>query len=227
MEDSDKTPARERGARARQVHNRLREDILSGHFAPQTILREDVLADRYDVSRTPVREALRQLLDEALIGRTGRFYSVAELTPEDIRDLYETRAALEAAAVRLCIERGGPEAPRRLSALLDTQEEARLAGLTVKFFLLDSAFHLCLAELSQNRYLQRQLRAIHDRLRLVRAREEAREGWTERVVVEHRRILSALARRSAAAAEAEMRYHIDSAARLHLGLPQQPIQTQG
>jgi len=61
----------------------------------------------------------------------------------------------------------------------------------------------------------------------VRGREAVKPGWVERAIVEHRRILSALHRRDVAVADAEMRYHINSFARLHLGLPQQPIEMLG
>lgn len=209
------------------VYERLKADILSLTIRPRTVLQEIELGERYGVSRTPVREALRHLLDEGLIERNGRFYQVTELSPADIRDIYEVREALETTAVRLCIERADGQFIARLSAIVDEQAEALarddLAGLSA----LDSTFHLTIAAAAQNAFLLRQLVATHDKVRLARGREVVKPGWPERVIVEHKRILSALQRRDVAVADAEMRYHINSVVRLHLGLPQQPIDTLG
>src|SRR5699024_6633507 len=176
-----------------------------------------MLAARYKVSRTPVREALRQLLDEGLIQRKGRFYQVAQPSPDEIAELYEVRIALECLAARLAIKHYDAEAASRLASLLKKQETARITRKNVQFFLLDKAFHLHIAEFSRNQYLVRQLTMIHDKLSLVRAQNEERIDWAERVIMEHRRILSALNRRSSAATEAEITYHIDSIMQTHLG----------
>lgn len=209
------------------VYERLKSDILSLVVRPRTVLQEIELGDRYGVSRTPVREALRHLLDEGLIERNGRFYQVTELSPADVRDIYEVREALETTAVRLCIERADEQFIARLSAIVDEQAEALIREDLAGFSALDSTFHLTIAAAAQNAFLLRQLVATHDRVRLARGREVAKAGWPERVIVEHKRILSALHRRDIAVADAEMRYHINSVVRLHLGLPQQPIDTLG
>lgn len=205
------------------VYERLKSDILSLKFQPGVTLQEAELGQGYGVSRTPVREALRHLLDEGLVQRHGRFYRVTVLTPQDIRDLYEVREALETTAVRLCIERADDQSMARLSSLVDDQSEALARNDLAAVAALDSLFHLTIAAAAQNVFLLRQLVSTHDKVRLVRGREVARPGWVDRVIVEHRRILSALHRRDAAVADAEMRYHINSFARLHLGLPQEPI----
>ncbi|WP_181167539.1 GntR family transcriptional regulator [Mesorhizobium sp. B2-6-5] len=211
------------GALGSAVYGRLKADILSLRIEPRAVLQEIELGERYGVSRTPVREALRHLLDEGLIERNGRFYQVTELTRDDIRDLYEVREALETTAVRLCIERSDEDAMVKLSAIVDQQADALARDDIAGFSALDSTFHLTIAAASQNAFLLRQLTSTHDKVRLARGREVAKPGWVERVIVEHRRILSALYRRDAAVADAEMRYHINSVVRLHLGLPQQPI----
>ncbi|CAM5303650.1 DNA-binding GntR family transcriptional regulator [Aquamicrobium terrae] len=209
------------------VYERLKADILSLSFKPKTALQEIELGERYGVSRTPVREALRHLLDEGLVQRDGRFYRVTELTPTDIRDIYEVREALETTAVRFCIERADDEAMAKLSAIVDEQADALARDDTPAFAALDGMFHLTIAAAAQNAFLLRQLVSTHDKVRLVRGREAVKPGWVERAIVEHRRILSALHRRDVAVADAEMRYHINSFARLHLGLPQQPIEMLG
>lgn len=207
------------------VYERLKTDIFSFEFAPGATLQETELGQRYGVSRTPVREALRHLLDEGLVERDGRFYRVTELGSTDIRDIYEVREALETTAVRLCIERADDQAMAKLSAHVEDQSAALRRNDLAAFTGLDSLFHLTIAAAAQNAFLLRQLVSTHDKVRLVRGREMVTPGWVERAIIEHKRILSALHRRDAAVADAEMRYHVNSFARLHLDLPQQPIDT--
>lgn len=224
MTDNGTRQAGRQGALATEIYGRLKADILSLRVRPRTTLQEIELGERYGASRTPVREALRQLLDEGLVERNGRFYQVTELSQGAIRDLYEVREALETTAVRLCIERADQAAMAKLAAIVESQVAALAREDLTGFSELDSQFHLGIAEASQNDFLLRQLAATHDKVRLARGHEVAKPGWVERVVVEHRRILSALHRRNAAVADAEMRYHLNSVVRLHLGLPQQPIE---
>ncbi len=217
--DSDSTQP---GPLGSTVYERIKADILSLKLPAKTTLQEVELGQSYGVSRTPVREALRQLLDEGFVQRNGRFYQVTELSPLDIQYLYEVREALETTAVRLCTERADESAIERLTRLVDQQAEALVDGDLTKFAALDSAFHLAIAEAGQNTYLLQQLTAVHDKVRLARGREFVAPGWLDRVIAEHRRILSALQRRDVAVGDAEMRYHIHSVVRLHLGLRQQP-----
>lgn len=224
MTDIDAFKNGRQGALGSAIYGRLKADILSLEIAPKAVLQEIDLGERYGVSRTPAREALRQLLDEGLIERSGRFYQVTELSQTDIRDLYEVREALETTAVRLCIERADEKAMAKLASIVDEQADAVSRNDTAGFSALDSVFHLSIAEAAQNAFLLRQLTSTHDKVRLARGYEVAKPGWVERAIVEHRRILSALHRRDAAVADAEMRYHLNSVVRHHLGLPQQPIE---
>lgn len=78
----------------------LRRDIVSGEIKPGEKLVEVVLADRYGVSRTPIREALRRLEQDDLVQRDGRRVRVRQHRPEEILDIYEVRILLEEAAAR-------------------------------------------------------------------------------------------------------------------------------
>jgi DNA-binding GntR family transcriptional regulator len=200
------------------VYESIKTDILGLKLLPSTPLQEIELAARYGVSRTPVREALRQLLDEGFVERKGRFYQVREMSPNDIRDLYEVREGLETTAVRLWVERADDSAIPALRELLAGQAEALNANDLTRFSVLDTAFHLMIAEGGQNAFLLQQLSGIHDKIRLSRGREYVAPGWLERSIDEHTRILSALQRRDAAIGAAEMRYHIRSVVDLHFGL---------
>lgn len=207
------------------VYECIKADILGLKLLPRTPLQEIELGQWYGVSRTPVREALRQLLDEGFVERKGRFYQVRELSPGDIRDLYEVREALETTAMRLWTERADDAALSQLANLLEEQAEALAANDLMRFSALDTAFHLAIAQAGQNAYLLQQIGAVHDKIRLARSREYIAPDWLDRVMDEHGRILSALQRRDAAIGIAEMRYHIHSVVNLHLGMRQQPIKS--
>lgn len=203
------------------VYQRLKEDILHLRMPQGTRIRELALAQRYAVSRSPIRQALRQLLDEGLVERRGRGYEVVSLGASDMRDLYEVREAIEKASVRLCAQRADETAIEHMRRIVDEQAKAVATGDLIRVSALDSAFHLAIATASGNAFMCRQLTVVHDRVRLMRTQEKPPAGWQTHVVMEHRRILSAVERRDAAVAEAEMRHHIQSVVRLHLGLAQE------
>jgi len=135
-----------------QLADLLRARIVSGELAPGTHLVEDGLAADYDVSRGPVRDALRILAGEGLVASQRRGLFVRGLDEHDITELYEVREAFEQLACRLAIERGGDWGPA----------EAELAGMTAaadrsdlhRFAVCDLAFHSYFYDLSGNHRLQ-------------------------------------------------------------------------
>jgi DNA-binding GntR family transcriptional regulator len=132
---------------AESVADAIRERILSGTFAPGERLVEAEIARQLHISRGPVREALARLRAEGLAyeePRRGSF--VAALSPDDVREIYELRAALETRAARLLIERGDDAAFARLDAIVDGLRRAAEADDRTEFARLDAALHeqLCL-----------------------------------------------------------------------------------
>lgn len=136
--------------------DRLRERILNGGFLPGQRLVEAEIARQLGISRGPVREALAQLRAEGLAHeepRRGSF--VAELTPDDVREIYELRGALEGRAARLIIERGDDAALRQLGEVMDELRAAAKVDDREAFARIDAAFHAELCRLSGNRRLHR------------------------------------------------------------------------
>src|SRR6188472_193602 len=122
------TPLRPPDTLAQSTADLLRERLLGGGFTPGERLVEAEIARQLGISRGPVREALAKLRAEGLVydePRRGSF--VAELTDDDVREIYELRAALEMQAVRLLIARGDDQAFARQDALLH-DELCRLSG---------------------------------------------------------------------------------------------------
>ncbi len=198
------------------VYKQLKEAILHQERCPTMLLQEAELSQRFNVSRTPVREALRHLLNEGLVTRNGRFYEITIMSNPDIRHLYELRTALERASVRLCAERASTASLDKLQDMVDAQAKAAAQQDTREFVSLDTAFHLEIARLTENTFLYEQLVSVHDKVMLVRAQEPLALTWFDGTLAEHERILNGLQRRDPNVADAEMHYHLDSVVRKHL-----------
>lgn len=218
-EDTESLPAH----LGNRVYDHLKHEILTQQLPPGALLQESELGERFHVSRTPVREALRTLLGEGLIRRQGRFYQVASISVREIRDLFEVRDALERSAVRLFIERAPDSALNLLHNIIERQAAALESRDRTTFTSLDREFHLGIAENAQNPLLLQQICAVHDRVMLIHGRRiETTPTWFDGVITEHKRIVNALGRRDITVADGEMRYHLNSVVRLHLGLQQEP-----
>jgi DNA-binding GntR family transcriptional regulator len=152
---------------AEQIAERLREDILSGRLAGGQRLSQEALAERYRVSRVPVRDALRQLRAEGLIesnGRTGM--AVAELSVLDLEELYDMRVALEPLVARLATPRMRSADIEEMSRQLAAMEAA--SEPSPAWFDAHAAFHRSL----NDRAGRPRMSALVDQLR----------GQTERYI---------------------------------------------
>jgi DNA-binding GntR family transcriptional regulator len=130
---------------------RIRADILSLKLAPGEVISERALQASYGASRTPIRQALMQLIREGLILRTTRGYAVAPFDLGELDESFEYRELIEDAAVRLACARARP-------GDLDTIQETIDRGLTdftpESWFEIGLDVHVRLAELSGNRFLR-------------------------------------------------------------------------
>ena len=128
------------------VYESLRSDILTCHFAPGDDMREQDLAERYAVSRQPVREALLRLEREHLVTVQPRQgYRVNPISLSDARDLLRFRLALEPACVAEAIENASDDVLKSLN------EFRRFSGNHEDFIAYNRAFHSALAHASGNR----------------------------------------------------------------------------
>lgn len=146
-----------------QTYNDLRRAIITGKIAPGTRLVESTLAEEMGVSRTPIREALRQLSIEGLlyiIPRAG--YVVEELTERDIQDLFETRAAIEQVAAKAAVMRITDKEMARLEENLRQSKQAIESGATEKMIDLDTEFHNIIYKAARSKYLYRICQNLSD-----------------------------------------------------------------
>jgi len=187
------------------VYESLRADILSCRLAPGDDVREQDLAERYAVSRQPVREALLRLEREHLVTVQPRQgYRVNPISLSDARDLLRFRLALEPACIAEAIE----DAPDKTLKALD--DFRRFSGNHEDFIAYNRAFHSALAHASGNR---RMASALCDLIgqadRLVRVSlANIRDHDPTRLVAEHIEIIEAMQRRDARGALRLIKAHI-------------------
>jgi DNA-binding GntR family transcriptional regulator len=187
------------------VYECLRADILTCRLAPGDDMREQELAERYAVSRQPVREALLRLQREHLVTVQPRQgYRVNPISLSDARDLLRFRFALEPACVAEAIENAADSV---LAALDDFR---RFAGDHEEFIAYNRAFHAALAHASGNR---RMAQALCDLIgqadRLVRVSvANVRDHDPTQLVAEHVSLIEAMQRRDARSAARIIKAHI-------------------
>ena len=170
---------------------------------------ESDLADRFGMSRTPVREALQRLETQSLLARDGRSLIVASLDHNQMSELYVVRRELEGLAARLAARHATPE---EITVLRDmvTRDDA-LVGNPPAMARANRRFHKQIHLASHNRYLVQQLDLVHRTMALLATTSLAVEGRSEKAIAEHEAIVSAIEARDGEAAADALRRHISSA----------------
>jgi DNA-binding GntR family transcriptional regulator len=143
------------------IADALRDAIVSGTLAPGAPLRQDAIARHFSVSAIPVREALRQLESEGWVNvEMNKGATVAPLSADEAREIYEIRSALESLALGLAIPHHTPETLARARALCDAAEGEPDRSLYVT---RNEAFHMSLYEPSGRPRLIEMIAALHRR----------------------------------------------------------------
>ena len=191
----------------------IRERILAGDFASGDRLVEAKIAEQLGISRGPLREALKQLAVEGLVRevpRRGTF--VATPTADDVRDVYDLRAAIEGRAARLVIANADPVSLEALRRAVDGIGAAAEAGDLQRLVRADYEFHETLCRVSGNRRLHEVFVRNASALRvLLRLEEERFYRSFDEVWNQHRDLLSAVQAGDAPRAEAMFTEHLESA----------------
>jgi DNA-binding GntR family transcriptional regulator len=137
------------------IYHQLKAAVTSGSLRPGEKLVEADLAEKYGVSRTPIREALKMLEKEKLvINSPYKGFLVARVCRAEAQKIYEVRAVLEPLAARLVAERGQKNKIVLLEDCLTEAESTLREGDMVQLIVINSRFHRIIAELSGNEYLQ-------------------------------------------------------------------------
>jgi len=192
------------------VHHPLREEIFTGTLAPGAPLSVPALASRLDVSRSPVRESVQQLIHEGLAVYTPRAGArVAVLDDRTMRSLLEVREVLEGLATRQAVAHATVADLAELRGMLVEQEAALGEPADPRRDQdMDMAFHTRIRVLSGNAPLEDSLRRLHLQGYLYRSATWGQDRDRRFAVVEHRRMLEAIEAGDAAGAEAAARAHV-------------------
>jgi DNA-binding GntR family transcriptional regulator len=196
-----------------RIRNALTDEITSGDLPPGTALDEQLLAARFGASRTPVREALRQLAASGLIeARPRRGVTVTRVTTERIMNMFEAMAEIEAMCVRLATYRMTPLERAHLIEL-HAASDAMVASHDVDAYdALNRALHEGIYRATHNDFLAEQAIATRVRVNAFR-RTQLRQG--DRIVKsrdEHDGVINAIAECDGELAARRMRAHILNAA---------------
>jgi len=210
MDSVDSVKAREKLADT--AYTRLRDGILRGDPPPGSILDQRQLAETLDSSRTPVREALRRLLQEGLVEvGSRRQVIVRDFTPKHRREIQYLRGALEPVAVRRACEVMEIDDLDQLRLDLMKQLRAARAGRSEDFLDLDERFHLRIADGAQLPILRAFLGQLGGFVRVATLGAKRPPEVLEQIVGEHERIVDAIEARDADAAIAALEDHLSRA----------------
>ena len=194
---------------AEQVCERIRASILQGELKPGSKLTEQDLAAQYDVSRTPVREAIRQLEVERLVTRTPFVgVTVRQLAPEEVVELLDIREVLEGLVARLATRHMDAAHLQRLKRSLQQLTASARKGEVAAYLDHALEFRRVLVECCRSETLSEYVLALENRLRLVGNRTAILPGRMEAAVKEHELLLKAIVAGDEAKAEALNRARI-------------------
>lgn len=191
------------------AYRRLLDEIRSGALAPGARLREIELAARLGISRTPVREAIRQLESDGLVTHLPRQgATIRSLDHAEVVELYEMRAVLEGTAARLAARAASDIELAELAAL---NAELATAPAGAQAREINRIFHRTLIEAARNRFLIKAMSALQKTLLILGPTTLAEPDRAVAAVAEHGAVLEALRARDGAGAEAAMRAHVEAA----------------
>lgn len=169
------------------VTDALRQAILRGEFKPGDRLTEVRLAEMFNVSRNPIREALRVLQAEGIVEINPRKGArVPLLSLEEISEIIELRAELEGMSAKYAARRCTEESRKSLQALLDEGNKAEAANDIESLQDLNKKFHDLLAQAGKNRFLADFMRSLHERTLWLFANateERITDTWKEHAAI--------------------------------------------
>lgn len=195
--------------KAQQIHQAIADDIVRGRLAPGAPLDETSIAATFGVSRTPIREAIRQLAAIGLVeARARRGAVVAVLSDRQLDEMFAVMAELEALCARWsAIAMTGGER-RHLLALQEEGEHLVSAGLREAYVEFNNRFHEAIYRGSHNRFLAELALSVRHRCAPFRRAQFETLGRLARSHAEHGAVVLAVQRGDADAAATEMRAHI-------------------
>ncbi len=206
----------------RDAYDLILDAIDGGAYRPGDRLVESELADRFGVSRTPIREALQRMETQGLVARDGRSLIVASRDHTQLAELYVVRGELEGLAARLAARAAAPEEVRVLREMLEA--DRALLGDPEALSRANRRFHRQIHLASHNRFLVQQLDLVHRSMALLASTSLAAQGRPKGTLDEHEAIVRAIEAGDGEAADAALREHISRAFETRLRLDAAKVQ---
>lgn len=201
---------------SQQVYADFMEGLRLGKYKPGDRIRAEDVAKAFEVSRTPVREALSRLQERGLLEVTSSGLSVAHMDRGSVLELYAIRELLEGAAARFAAQHASPSDLFSMRHFAETfaacDDDPNRAGQ------LNRAFHDAIYEAAHNKYMVGLLAGMHDNLMLLPSTTFVVEGRHALSTAEHMAILEAIEKRDPDAADHHAREHIRKARDTRLGM---------
>lgn len=196
-------------SQALKLRDALEDEIVNGLLKPGDRLDEAALAERFKVSRTPIREAFKYLVGSGLvetIPNRGSF--VADVGLPQLIEMFEVMAELEGMCARLAARRISDAEAAELQSLLDRCTDAKATGDPDAYYYENERFHDCIYRASHNSFLAQQARQLQMRLKPYRRLQLRVRNRAATSLEEHRRIVRAILAGDEAGAEATIKDHV-------------------
>lgn len=200
-----------RAALHEQVANRLRQMLVEGHIAPGAKLNERELAHVLDVSRTPLREAIKMLAAEGLVELLPNRGAIAvSLTEADVHHTFELMAALEALSGELAAQRITDKELAEIKAMHFEMLAAYTRADLSAYYQINAKIHRAINAAAKNPVLSATYNQVNARLQALRFRSNQNGAKWKRAVKEHEKMVEALAAHDAAAMHEVLMAHLEN-----------------
>jgi DNA-binding GntR family transcriptional regulator len=200
-----------RAALHEQVATRLRQMLVEGRIAPGAKLNERELSERLNVSRTPLREAIKMLAAEGLVELLPNRGAVAvSLTEEDIAHTFEVMAGLEAQAGELAAQRISEQELAEIQAMHFEMMAAYTRRDLSAYYTLNARIHCAISAAAKNPVLSQVYQQVNARLQALRFRSNQDGDKWKNAMKEHEKMVEALAARDAVAMREVLLSHLSN-----------------
>lgn len=196
---------------ADQVFENLENDILSGKYQRGELLTESMLSQSLGVSRTPIREALRRLLQEHIIEESGKGSIVLGIAEDDLKDIFYIRKKIEGDAAALAAKNRTEEQLAVLKEAVEFQEFYLEKKDPDKIKLMDSRFHETIYRMSGSSVFSDVLIPLHKKIQKYRRASVTNKSRAAASVSEHREILEAITEGNAEKTKELVNKHLNNA----------------
>ncbi|WP_096200463.1 GntR family transcriptional regulator [Bacillus sp. FJAT-45350] len=190
-----------------QAYTIIKSSILNGEFPNGERVVESKLATKFGVSRGPIREAIRMLIQDGLLIQNDGSIQVFQPTTQDIVDILQCRKGLEAIGVRLATKKFSANELKKLSKCIEKTNQAYKRNDFKELGLLDQQFHELIIQGSRNKQLIQLMEVIKSKVIYIRNTIVPNE-YIQSIADEHERIYQAILEGDEEKAEREMNYHI-------------------